>query len=58
MIEIGRRIYNTLLVISCQKFPMVWEVCLVKPRIKAIAMHKPVAAERKFWTARPDIWVR
>jgi hypothetical protein len=58
MIEMGRRMYNTVLVISCQKFPMVREVCLEKPRIKTIAIHIPVAAERKFCTASPDVWVR
>ena len=28
------------------------------PRMTAIAIAIPVAADRKFWTARPAIWVR
>jgi hypothetical protein len=29
-----------------------------KPRIKAMTTTMPVAAERKFCTVRPSIWVR
>ena len=47
-----------LRVMSTQKLPMVSVVWRAKPRISAITTAMPVAAEKKFCTARPTIWVR
>ena len=47
-----------LRVMSTQKLPMVVAECLTKPRIRAISIAMPVAAERKFCTVRPSIWVK
>ena len=41
-----------------QKLPR-WAVSRrASPRMRATATAMPVAAERKFWTASPSIWVR
>jgi len=43
---------------STQKFPMVSEWRRTRPRMRATATARPTAAEAKFCTARPTIWVR
>ena len=43
---------------STQKLPIVAERRRTKPRISATATARPTAAETKFCTARPAIWVR
>ena len=55
MNESGSNTYNTARVRSTQKLPMVAVERRVSPRITAIAMQIPVAAERKFCTANPAI---
>ena len=54
----GRRRYSVHRTMSAQKLPMVGEFFRAMLRMKAMAMQMPVAAERKFCTARPTIWVR
>ena len=43
---------------STQKLPMVSDRRRTSPRMRATATARPTAAETKFWTARPTIWVR
>ena len=43
---------------STQKLPSVFSLRAAMPRMRAIATEMPTAAETKFCTARPDIWVR
>jgi hypothetical protein len=43
---------------STQKLPSLSVLDRVNPRIIAIATTSPTAADRKFCTASPDIWVR
>jgi len=43
---------------STQKLPIVCAVRRAKPRISATSTAMPVAADTKFWTASPSIWVR
>ena len=43
---------------STQKFPIVSERRRVRPRIRATTTAMPTAAETKFWTVSPAIWVR
>ena len=43
---------------STQKLPMVCAVRLAKPRMRAMSTAIPVAADTKFWTVSPSIWVR
>ena len=40
---------------STQKLPMLLTLCRAKPRMRATATTNPVAADRKFWTAKPAI---
>ena len=54
----GRRIRTVLRVRSTQKLPMVVERRRAIPRISAAIVAMPAAAETKFCTARPTIWVR
>ena len=55
---IGSSTRTTSRVRSTQKFPS-WSVRLrASPRISATATAMPTAADRKFCTARPAIWVR
>ena len=49
---------TTAWVTSAQKLPSVPVRDLTKPRIMAIATTRPTAADMKFCTARPLIWVR
>ena len=44
--------------VSTQKLPTVEVVRRANPRISATSTAIPDAAERKFCTARPNIWVR
>ena len=46
------------LVRSTQKLPSRSVLLRMKPRTSAIATAMPTAADTKFCTARPDIWVR
>ncbi len=43
---------------STQKFPIVSDPRRTRPRTSAIATEMPTAAETKFWTVSPAIWVR
>ena len=43
---------------STQKLPIVAERRRASPRIRATATERPTAADTKFCTARPAIWVR
>ncbi len=43
---------------STQKLPSLSVRDRVNPRIIAIATARPTAADMKFCTASPDIWVR
>ena len=47
-----------LRVMSTQKFPIVRTDFRAKARISAIASAMPVAADRKFCTVSPSIWLR
>ena len=55
----GRRIRTTPRTRSTQKLPS-WPLARrsMMPRITAIATAIPTAADAKFWTANPTIWVR
>ncbi len=53
----GRRII-TLRMSSTQKFPMVDADFRERPYVSPTRTARPVAAEVKFWTHRPIIWVR
>jgi hypothetical protein len=54
----GSRTYSVLRVMSTQKLPTPDALRRTKPRMSAISTAMPVAADRKFWTARPSICVR
>ena len=43
---------------SAQKLPIVADERRVKPRMNAASTAMPVAAETKFCTVSPSIWVR
>ena len=43
---------------SYQKLPMPFAFSRAMPRMIAMAIAIPVAAERKLWRARPAIWVK
>ena len=43
---------------STQKLPIVAEPRRARPRISATATAMPTAADTKFCTVRPAIWVR
>ena len=43
---------------STQKLPMVSADRRARPRMNAATVAIPAAAETKFWTVRPSIWVR
>ena len=62
MNAIGRRMRVTLRTRSRQKLPIVAAPFLrperVMPRMSAIAIARPTAADTKFCTAKPNIWVR
>ena len=54
----GSSTRTTLRVRSTQKFPIVAERRRTRPRISATATASPTAAETKFCTVSPAIWVR
>ena len=56
--QIGRRMYITPRARSTQKLPSVWEVRRVRPRTRAMATARPVAAEVKLRTASIVIWLK
>ncbi|MNP80463.1 hypothetical protein D3C76_1785780 [compost metagenome] len=56
--EIGSSTYSVTRNISIQALPIVALERRVKARINAKATAIPVAADRKFCTARPAIWLR
>ena len=58
MTEIGSSSRIVPRVMSTQKLPSLSVRDRVNPRIIAIATARPTAADRKFCTASPDIWVR
>ncbi len=43
---------------STQKLPIVETERRASPRMNAARVAMPVAAETKFWTVSPSIWVR
>ena len=47
----------TIRVRSAQKFPRVFDRFRVSPRMSATATAMPTAADTKFCTANPAIWV-
>src|ERR1022692_4446947 len=55
-IDRGSSSRMTARVRSTQKLPSLSVLDRTKPRISAIATTRPTAADRKFCTARPDIW--
>ena len=54
----GRRIRSVVRVRSTQKLPSVRRPRRTIPRMIAMTTAMPAAAETKFCTARPSIWVR
>jgi hypothetical protein len=52
----GIRYRIVILVTSTQKLPSLSVLDRTNPRTSAIATTMPTAADRKFCTARPDIW--
>ena len=54
---IGRRTRTTIRVRSTQKFPRVFDCLRTSPRMRATATAMPTAADTKFCTASPAIWV-
>ncbi len=57
MVAIGMRTRVTMRVRSTQKFPRVFDRFRVSPRMRATATAMPAAADTKFCTANPAIWV-
>ena len=57
-IESGNRMRSRPRVRSTQKLPRLREPDRVMPRIRAITMARPAAADTKFCTARPTIWLK
>ena len=57
MAAMGRRTRTTIRVRSAQKFPRVFDCLRVRPRMSATATAIPTAADTKFCTASPAIWV-
>src|SRR5215471_9988251 len=56
--ERGSRIQRLDRVQSNQKLPMPFAFSRATPRMTAMAIAMPVAADRKLWNARPTIWVK
>ena len=54
----GSRMRRLVRTRSTQKLPMVRERERTRPRIRATITAMPAAAETKFCTASPSIWVR
>ncbi len=57
-VDSGSSTYTVLRVRSTQKLPIPFTERRAKPRIKAKATAIPVAAEKKFCTAKASICVR
>jgi hypothetical protein len=57
-IEMGSSTRMTVRVRSTQKFPIVALRLRTSPRMRATATAIPTAADTKFWTASPAIWVK
>ena len=55
MMQIGSSTHSVLRTRSYQKFPSVRPPRRTKPRMTAIAIAKPAAAETKLWKASPAI---
>src|SRR6185369_16488329 len=58
MMEMGSRMDRVQRVMSTQKLPSIEHGRRTKPRVTAMAIAMPVAAETKLCTARPTIWVK
>jgi hypothetical protein len=56
--EIGKSTHSVMRVRSTHALPMPVALWRARPRISAITTTMPVAAEKKFWTARPSICTR
>jgi hypothetical protein len=54
----GRRTYSVERVRSTQKLPIVGTAERAKERVTASAIEMPVAAETKFCTVSPIIWLK
>ena len=57
-IESGSRMYRQVRITSCQKLPSDLPLRPTMPRIRAIATVIPTAADAKFWTVSPAIWLK
>ena len=55
---IGSRMYRTPRVRSTQKLPRVEALRRTRPRTRAIATARPIAAEMNIWTTSPPAWAR
>ena len=56
--EIGSSTYSSVRTRSCQKLPRLAPLRERMPRIIATSTAMPTAAETKFWTVRPAIWLK
>ena len=56
--EIGNNTYSTVRTTSCQKLPKPLPLRPTIPRISATATQMPTAAEAKFCTVSPAIWLK
>ena len=54
----GSSTYSVTRTRSAQKFPSSPAPRRAKPRMTAASTAMPTAAETKFWTVRPVIWLR
>ncbi len=55
---IGSRMRSAVRIRSTQKLPTVRFPARESPRMSATITAMPAAADTKFWTVRPTIWVR
>ena len=56
--ESGIRMYSTPRTVSTQKLPIDLTERRVRPRIRATSTAMPTAAEVKFFTVSPAIWLK
>ena len=54
----GSRMRSVVRTRSTQKLPIVRWPARDRPRIRATITAMPAAADTKFWTVSPTIWVR
>ena len=54
----GSRMYRVMRTRSAQKLPSAPVPRRAKPRMTAARTAMPTAAETKFWTVRPTVWLR